>query len=266
MNPNQNGQWALVTGASSGIGEAFAKRFAKEGWRVVLVARSIDKLNALAHDFAKSYGVKTLVIGTDLRLQTACRDIYEKTRAAGIQVDCLVNNAGFGTVGEFSQIDCARELEMVDVNVRAVLELTHLFLPRMIERKKGWIVNVSSTAGFQPIPYLATYSATKAFVTILSEALWVECKDKGVQVLNFCPGRTKTNFAAAAGQKINHKDIRPTQTSEEVVDLAFEAMLKNKPTLVTNPYDNALLFLERFISRRFVVWVAGRLAKRMGYQ
>ena len=265
MNP-QNGKWALVTGASSGIGEAFAKRFAKDGWNVVLAARSVDKLNALAHDFTKSHGAKTLVIGTDLRLQTACRDIYEKTRAAGIQVDCLVNNAGFGAVGLFAEINCARELEMVDVNVRALLELTHLYLPEMIKRRSGTIINVSSTAGFQSIPYLATYSATKAFVTSLSEALWAECKGTGVRVLNLCPGRTKTNFGVVAGQKSNPRDIRPTQTVEEVVGLALKALKKNKPTVVTNPYDNTLRFLGRFLSRKFVVTVAGKLARRVGYR
>lgn len=266
MADQMNRKWVLVTGASSGIGEAFARRFAREGWNVILVARSVDKLNELAEEFRRNHAVQTLVIGADLRVPTACRDIFEKVKGQGIFLDCLVNNAGFGTVGSFADIDLLRELEMVDVNVRAVLELTHHFLPQMIGRRKGTIINVSSTASFQPIPYLATYSATKAFVTSLSEALWGECRGTGVHVLNLCPGRTKTHFGKVAGQKIEGKnDFRPSQSPEAVVDMAFKALRKNNPTLVTNPLDNSLRFLERFVTRKFAVSTAAKIAKWVGY-
>lgn len=266
MTDQANGKWVLVTGASSGIGEAFARRFAREGWNVVLVARSLEKLNQLAEELREAHKVETYVILADLRLPLACREINERIKAKGIILDCLVNNAGFGTVGPFSKVDFYRDLEMVDVNVRALLELTHLFLPGMMERKKGIIINVSSTASFQPIPYLATYAATKAFVTSLSEALWYECRGSGVRVLNFCPGRTKTNFGVVAGRKPGVKDIRPSQMPEEVVDQAFRAMRRNRPTMITNAYDRALCFLTRFFSRKFVVSAAGKLSGKMGYR
>lgn len=259
-------KWALVTGASSGIGEVFTKRFARENWNVILTARSDSKLNELAGELESAYGIETLVIAADLRVPTACREIFKRVSDSGIQLDCLVNNAGFGTVGDFSKIDVTRELEMVDVNVKAVLELTHLFLPQMFQKKQGTVINVSSTASFQPIPYLTTYSATKAFVTSLSEALWYECKQNGVHVLNFCPGRTKTNFARAAGQNPNPKDFRPSQTSEEVVEMAFKAMKRKTMTLVTNPYDDFLRFFERFLPRKTVISIVGKLSKRMGYR
>ncbi len=256
----------MVTGASSGIGEAFAKRFAKENWNVILTARAIDKLNALSDELIQKHQIKTLVIQMDLSRPSACRQIFDKVKSSKIEIDCLVNNAGFGAVGRFTDRDIYRELEMVDVNVRAVLELTHLFLPGMIEQKHGFVINVSSTASFQPIPYLATYSATKAFVTSLSESLWAECQGTGVKVINLCPGRTKTNFGIVAGQKVTQHDIRPTQTSEAVVEDTFRAMRKNSPTVVTNPFDNLLRFVERFVSRKVVVSVAGKLAKRLGYR
>ncbi len=266
MKLDDHTQWALITGASSGIGEALARRFAKGGWNVILVARSVDKLNALAHELSAAHGVKTLVIGADLRVVTACRDIVEKIKAADVTLDCLVNNAGFGAVGAFEEISLLKQLEMIDVNVKALLELTHLFLPEMIQRKHGFIINVSSTAGFQPVPYLATYAATKAFVTIFSESLWAECKGSGVQVMNLCPGRTShTNFSVVSGKKENQNDWRPKQTAEEVADMAFRQMGKNRPTLSTNPCDNFLRFASRFVSRKCVALIAGKLSKRVGY-
>ena len=259
-------QWALITGASSGIGKAFAKRFAKDGWNVVLVARSVDKLNQLAGTLREKHSIQTLVIGADLAKPNACREVHEKVNHANIQINALVNNAGFGAVGTFTEVDLYRQLEMVDVNVRALLELTHLFLPKMVEKGEGWVINVSSTASFQAMPYFATYAATKAFVTFFSEALWMECRKTGVKVINFCPGRTKTNFGVVAGKKSNVHDFRLSQTAEEVVDHAIRAMSRNKPTVITNPLDRTLLWLERFCSRKFLVWIVEKLSKQMGYQ
>ena len=265
MNQSRERNWALITGASSGIGEAFAKHFAQEGWNVVLIARSLDKLNLLADSLKKANSVETMVMQADLSLPKAPHEIYEEIKAREIHVHALVNNAGFGAVGPFTQIDVSRQLEMIDVNVKALLALTHLFLPLMIERKSGFVINVSSTASFQPVPYLATYAATKAFVTIFSEALWSECHGTGVKIINLCPGRTKTNFGVVASQKESVNDIRPTQTSEEVVNFAFRAMHGRKPTLVTNSFDNALRFMERFVSRKWVALIARQLTRRTGY-
>ena len=197
IRPNTNA-WALVTGASSGIGEAFAKRFAADGWNVILTARSAPTLETLARSLTAQHAVRTLVIPADLAEESACLRIYQTVREADIHVDCLVNNAGFGAVGPFERIPLASQLDMVDVNVKSLLALTHLFLPGMKERRHGIILNVSSTASFQPIPFLNTYSATKAFVTSFSESLWAECLGTGVRVLNICPGKTRTNFAVRA--------------------------------------------------------------------
>lgn len=258
--------WILITGASSGIGEAFAKRLARDSNNLVLVARSLEKLNQLADELKKQHSIEALVIQADLRDRSASRMIFNQTQSKKIFIHTLINNAGFGAVGDFSKIDRQWQLDMLDVNVYALTELTHLYLPAMLECQSGVILNVSSTASFQPVPYIATYAATKAFVTSLSESLWYECRKHGVQVLNFCPGRTKTNFGKVAGLKDNPRDWRPTQTSEEVVEMALKALQKNSPSLVTNPFDNTLRFISRFFSRKFVVTVAGKLAKQMRYQ
>ena len=265
MADNNQRKWALVTGASSGIGEAFAKRFAREGWNLILVARSIDKLHLLSSMLRDIYPVKTMTIQADLRKADACKKIYEELRVERIEVGALVNNAGFGAVGSFVWIDRIRQLEMVDLNVKALLELTHLFLPAMIERKDGIVINVSSTASFQAIPYFATYSATKAFVTAFSEALWAECRQSGVRVMNLCPGSTKTNFGRVAGKNEDISDWRPVQTADEVVDGAFRALANNKPTIVTNVFDNTLRFFERLLPRKWIVLITQKVAKRMGY-
>ncbi len=266
MNLSSQGKWALVTGASSGIGEVFAKRFAKEGWNVVLIARSLEKLNTLAQTFRDTYHIQALVIQADLSQAGSCAKVFREVQSKGIHVDSLVNNAGFGAVGAFLNIDCARQLEMIDLNVKALLYLTHLFLPAMVERKSGSVINVSSTASFQAVPNLATYSATKAFVTLFTEALWAEYRKTGVRIMNLCPGSTKTNFGRVAGKKEAVNDRRPIQTSEQVVESTFRAMEQDEPTIVTNPFDNTLRFFERFLPRKWVILATGIAGKRMGYQ
>jgi short-subunit dehydrogenase len=190
---------ALVTGASAGLGKEMASFFAKDGHDLVLVARSESKLKTLAGDLSRAHGIAAHVVSADLGTAGAAAQIWEETKKRGIAVDFLVNNAGFGTNGAFLDLDLAREKEMIAVNCTSLLELTHRYAGPMRDRKFGRILNIASTAGFQPGPFMATYYATKAFVVSFSEALAHELAGTGVTVTCHCPGATKTEFASTAG-------------------------------------------------------------------
>lgn len=260
VSPSLHKPWVLITGASSGIGEVFARRFAREGWNMVLVARSLDKLNTLAGFLESESKVSTFVIGTDLIGREAPRYVYDQTKQAGIEIGGLVNNAAFGASGKFQDVELERYLGMVDLNIRALVELTHLFLKDMLARKKGFILNVSSTASFQPLNYSSVYAATKAFVTSFSEALWMELKGSGVRVLNLCPGLTKTNFGNVAGGK-DYRNVRIAESAEAVVETAFRALKGNSPTAISGWGNRALVCLERFVPHRMLLWVIPHIQK-----
>jgi len=251
--PSEN-SWALITGASAGIGEVFAKRFACEGWNLVLIARSADKLQALARTLETENRIKTLVLSEDLINREASRKIYEEIKRKEISLDALVNNAGFGVKGKFAEAPLHHYLEMIDLNVRTLVELTGLFLPEMIERKRGLILNVSSTASFQPLAYSTVYAATKAFVTFFTEALWFETQGTGVRVLNLCPGLTKTDFGLTANMGDFRRDPL-AQEPEEVVESAFRALKGNAPTVISGWLNKLIVFLERFIPRQILLWL-----------
>ncbi len=193
------GKTALVTGASAGIGAEFARALAARGSDVILVARSQERLRALADELARDFGVRAEVIAADLTRADAARDLYAEAEVRGLTVDLLINNAGFGTHGPFETLAPARDHAEVMLNVAAVVDLTHLFLPAMLKRGDGAVINVASTASFQPVPYMAVYGATKAFVLSFSEALWAECRGRGVRVLALCPGTTATEFFDVVG-------------------------------------------------------------------
>jgi short-subunit dehydrogenase len=189
---------ALITGASTGIGVVFARQLAQRQMELILVARSRDKLEQLAAELEEQYGVKVTVIVQDLTVAGAGKLVYDTVNQKGINVDLLVNNAGFGDYGAFSEQDLARQLEMIQLNNLVLVELTHYFLRPMLTGAGGAIINVASIAGFQPLPYLSVYAATKAFVLSFSESLWAENKDKGVEILALCPGPTESNFFEVA--------------------------------------------------------------------
>jgi len=189
---------ALITGASSGLGEQFAQQLARERFALVLVARREDRLRSVA-DHATRLGAQSVtVLASDLARPDASAELHRKVAAAQLEVDWLVNNAGFGTHGRFDQLPIERELEQINLNVTSLAALTKLFLPAMIARGRGIIVNVASTAAFQPVPWMATYGATKAFVLSFSEALACELRGTGVNVMALCPGATRTEFQAVA--------------------------------------------------------------------
>ena len=190
---------ALITGASGGIGEAFARHLAALGKDLVLVARSEEKLNALARDLASLHSVQARVLVADLARHDSAAALYAETERLGLAVDLLVNNAGFAKGGEFSEIPFDVQADMVRLNVNTLMELTRLYLPSMRERRRGGVINVASNASFQPVPYMAVYGATKAFVLSFSEALAEEVAADGVTVMALCPGATATGFWETAG-------------------------------------------------------------------
>jgi hypothetical protein len=223
---------ALITGASAGLGEHFAHRFAKDGHDVILVARNEARLNALAERLRLSK-IRTHVMPFDLADPRTPARLFEAVSAKGLEVEFLVNNAGFGSNGAFGDLDLHRELEMIQVNCTALLELTHRFLAPMRKRRSGRVLNIASTAGFQPGPFMATYYATKAFVLSFSEALAFELQGSGVTVTVSCPGATQTEFAKVAGNDQSLLFKNPgVAKAEDVVEHAYEAMMQGETTAV----------------------------------
>src|SRR3954454_17972561 len=212
----------LITGASTGIGAAFARKLAARGRNVLLVARSEDKLIALCNELGRLTSIRAQYVALDLRELDAGAQLLEETKKRELEIEMLINNAGFGSMGDFVKLDQDRELEMIELNIRAVVDRTRRFLGPMRQRKRGTIINVASTAAFQAVPYMATYAATKAFVLSFSEAIGEENRAHGIHVMALCPGVTETNFFEAA--KINRPPMRTIQTAEEVVDAALRAM------------------------------------------
>lgn len=247
---------ALVTGASSGIGESFARELASLNTNLILVARSQDKLEQLAQELSNKYQVKTEVIVKDLTEPAAGQEVFDQVQAQGLTVDLLINNAGFGDYGAFSDRPLSKQLTMIQLNVTVLVELTGLFLPLMQQRGSGGIINISSIAGFQPLPYMAVYAATKAFVLNFSEALWAENKDSGVNIFAVCPGPTKSEFWQRADFTDNFPGTSTNSMtkSKTVVKEALKAMKKKQSTVVTGGISNQLLVnVPRFVPRDFLV-------------
>lgn len=257
---------ALITGASSGIGEAFARELASRNNNLVLVARSQDKLEKLATELNSAYQIKTTVIPQDLTINAAGKVVFEAIQAQGLTIDTLINNAGFGDYGAFGDRPLSKMMEMVQLNITAVVELTGLFLPPMQERKNGTIINVSSIAGFQPLPYMSVYAATKAFVLNFSEALWAENRDFGVKVLAVCPGPTESEFYDRAEFPKTATTLKSMTlaSSEKVVQESLKALNKGQSTVVTGGLGNQVIVnLPRLMPRDLLVGVVGKQFKNI---
>jgi len=250
---------ALVTGASSGIGRELARLFAENGLAVVLVARRLERLDELARELEYRHGAKTVVLAEDLTDVQAPARIYDTLRARDIEVEYLVNNAGFGDGGSFAHAELGKQLSMITLNIRALTHLTGLFVPVMVSRKRGKILNVGSTAGFQPGPYMATYYATKAFVNSFTEALAHELTGTGVTATLSCPGPTETEFRKIAGTEGTRTLKRPASMSaSQVAREAYDAMMEGKPMVVHGTVNKALLQGLRLSPRAATRWfVAG---------
>jgi len=246
----------LITGASSGIGAAFARKLAALGRNVFLVARSEDKLITICNELGRVSGIRAQYLVLDLSEPDAPARLFEETQKRGLTIDMLINNAAFGSMGYFFSLGREREVEMIDLNVRSLVDLTHRFLEPMRERKQGTIINVASTAGFQPVPFMATYAATKAFVLSFSEALWEENRPFGVHVMALCPGVTETNFFEAA--QMDRPPMRGSQTPEEVVDTALRGLKRKKSSVISGWSNRAVALLVRVFPRALVLRVTGK--------
>lgn len=257
-------QTALITGASSGIGAAFARALARRGDHLILVARSKDKLEALAASLQAEQGATVSVIAADLSLPECGRRLAAEVAGQGLSVDLLINNAGFGAAGAFAKQDPARDAEMIQLNVTAVVDLAHAFLPAMLERGRGGIVNVASVAGFQPMPQMAIYAATKAFVLSFSEALWVETRGRGVQVTALCPGPVDTPFFEATGSPELRKAVPKgfMMTAEKVAARALAALAAGRPVVVPGGANKLLSGVPRLLPRRWMALASGLAMNR----
>lgn len=223
---------ALITGASSGIGEAFARRLAAEKHDFVLVARSGQKLHALCDELMLKHSIAAHYIAADLLENGSDEFVFNETEKNGFEVDFLINNAGIGSMGDFVKLDRDKELDIVRLNVLALVGLTHRYLVPMRQRRQGTIINVSSAAGFQPLPFFATYAATKSFVTSFTEAIAEENRPYGIKILALCPGSTNTNFFAAAN--IDRPiQVKGQQTPEQVVETAMKAIRNGRSKVVS---------------------------------
>ncbi len=252
------GSFALVTGASGGIGACFARALAERGRDLVIVARSKDKLEELRTEIAARHSARIEVIEQDLSEENSARRLVATLAQRKIEVDLLVNNAGFGAYGPFWTLPLDRQAEMIRLNIGTLTELTYLLLPAMVERRRGGVINISSTASFQPVPYTAVYAATKSYVTSFSMGLAEEVREYGVKVLAVCPGGTATNFFEAGKfGKINFTG--GLQSPEDVVAESLRAYDRGSSLVVTRFLNRLMVLAERLVTLRFAAAQAGKL-------
>jgi len=246
------GKWALVTGGSSGLGVDFARELAERGMNLVLVARREQRLQEVSGELVQDFGVETRVLTADLAAERAAEALYEQVSALGIQVDVLINNAGFGVYGQFLEEDWPEQRAMLNLNINTLTGLTRLFSREMQSRGFGYVLLVASTGAYQPTPHYAAYSASKSYVLSFGEALNFELKDSPVSVTVLSPGVTRTEFHEVSGQGRDNLYVRlTTMESERVARIGIEAMLKGKPSMVPG------------ILNKLTAWFAQRAPRRM---
>ncbi|MFV0388044.1 MAG: SDR family NAD(P)-dependent oxidoreductase [Pyrinomonadaceae bacterium] len=250
----------LITGASSGIGEEFAKQLAAKKHNLVLVARNEKKLAEICDELMLEHKITAHFVAIDLNDFKADKRLFNETEHHNLEVEWLINNAGYGSLGDFAELDLENELEMIGLNVMSLVALTHRYLEPMRERRTGTIINVSSAAGFQPVPYMATYSATKAFVTTFTEAIADENRKYGIRTMALCPGATETNFFAASGIDKPVK-LKGVQTAEEVVTTALAAVERGKTSIVPGWVNYAGAFFGSKLPKRLVSKVVGSVVR-----
>jgi short-subunit dehydrogenase len=245
---------ALITGASSGIGAELAKICAADGYNVVLVARSVDKLSELAFRLTQQYKISARAVAADLAQAAAPQSIFEQTR--GEIVEILINNAGFGIRGEYASSDWDVQRDMIQVNLVALAHLTSLYLPLMVQRRSGRILNVSSIAGFVPGPLMSMYYATKAFVTSFSLAIANEVAGSGVSVTVLCPGPTATKFVEKAGIQESKLFEKSAMSAEEVARGGYDAMMKGRPEVITGAKNRLMMLGARIAPRAMLASIS----------
>ncbi len=256
---NKHMKTALITGASGGIGEAFAQIFAENGYNLVLVARSKDKLNRIAEELQSQYQIKVSILAEDLSKADTASKIYAEVKKQEIIIDTLINNAGFGDFGAFVDEDLKTVTAMIQLNITTLTEMTSLFVKDMKARNCGKILNIASTAAFQPLPRFAVYAATKAYVLHFTEALHYELKNTNIAVSVLCPGPTSTGFAKRANaDTLNF--FKNAMDAKTVAQIGYKGLMKNKMTLISG-FKNKLMSLSRTIpSRNFLVKMVGKMA------
>jgi short-subunit dehydrogenase len=262
MNQSNKQQTALITGASSGIGLELAKIHATAGGNLVLVARNVQKLNELREEFTSKFGVEVTVIGKDLTQPDSAQDVYNEIVKKNLQIDFLINNAGFGDNHAFAEASRTKIDDMISLNIRSLTDLTFLFLPEMLNRGSGKILNTASVAAYMAGPYMATYCATKSYVLSLSNAIAREVKKSGVTVTTVCPGPTDSQFWKVSEME-NSKYLKMIKlpSASYVAKVGYKAMLKGKATIVPCWWNKVMIGAIRLIPRNWVTAIAGKFMK-----
>lgn len=253
----------LITGASSGIGKAFAELFAQKNDRVILASRNEEKLKRIARQLRDQYGVTALTIPVDLAQRAGPVLLHERLKELKIEIDVLINNAGIGSFGLLHEQDASAELEMLQVNVQSLSHLMMLFLPGMVQRESGYVLNVGSTTSFYACPLSANYSASKAFVLSLTEAVANELQGTGVTITALCPGATQTDFFRRSrmdGQKI--ADPKTLMRPQTVAEIGYAALMKKKTFVVPGLQNRLLTQAPRFFPRKFVTRITRSVLER----
>ncbi|AXQ28520.1 SDR family oxidoreductase [Solimonas sp. K1W22B-7] len=260
IRPSHKPGRTLITGASSGIGAEFARTFARHGHSLILVARRADKLEALAQGLRQQYGIAVEVIPQDLGQAGAAEQLHREVTQRGLAVDILVNNAGLLFRGTFPETRLAEQQALLQLNITVLTELTHLFLPAMVERGHGRVLNLASSAAFQPLPWTATYAASKAYVLSFSEALSIELKHRGVSVTALCPGFTETDMIAQQGAKTFKIPGVRNLTPAKVAEQGYAACMAGTPVYINGAVNRALVLmgqhLPRWLQRLSAEWFA----------
>ncbi len=255
----------LITGASSGIGKELSYVYAENNFNLVLAARRKNNLEEIKNDLEKKHSVSVNIFDIDLSKLDSAEKLYEKTKAMNLKVDVLINNAGFGVSGQFTDIDMDKEADMLMLNMITLTKLTKLFAKEMVKTGSGHIINIASTAAFQPIPTMATYAATKAYVLSFSEAIAYELKKQsrigaGVKVTAICPGATQSEFAQTADMG-NPSMFNKAPTSRELAEFTYKAMIKGKTTAIHGAKNSFLTFTARFSPRKVVTAIAAKMVE-----
>lgn len=247
-------KWALVTGASAGIGTALARELASCGAKLILTARRCDRLDALAAELSAK-GAQVRTIAADLNDAAAPQQIYDATEGAGIEVDILIENAGLGQYGAFTTNPIDQELSQVRVNCEAVVRIARLFIPRMVERRRGWVLITASMASFQPVPYLSTYAATKAFDRFFALGLAAEVARFGVKVTALCPGATESEFFEVARAGTLRRGV---QSAEDVARIGIAGLARGKRTVIPHASGRFTAQLVRFLPVSLITYFVER--------
>lgn len=252
------GQWVLITGASSGIGYEFSKIFAKNNYNLILVARRVILLNSIKEELTNKYGIEVITIEKDLYQSSSCTEIMNEINILGIKVDILINNAGVGNCGLFHEISMEDHRRVIEVNMRALTELTHLISNEMIKNHGGRILNVVSTGAYQPGPFIAVYYASKAYVLSLTEALRVELKPFNIKVSALCPGTTSTEFHVNAGKG----ELNNSMSAEKVANMGYRGLIKGKKLIIPGVVNKVAIGMSRILPSTILGNIVGGIQQK----